>query len=223
MNAPDSQQSSLLQLVSQITLAWVALYTRGVPTDFRDRRRAELESDVWEHAFNRDREGAHDTVWKRALQMIGRLLVGMPADLAWRMELISLSRLNHSSTASRRPVMYRSRIDKLLLGVIVLLGFFAIFNSVGMAFNDEMGENAVLWSTAMGIPSLCILAGFFTMYRARPQRGMILVIVGALGNLFMYIWLLPIMLVISGFIIWFGVTRARRAIDSNRVMPANAA
>lgn len=210
------KHSALLHMASQLTLAWVALYTRGVPAEHRDRRQAELASDVWEHACNR--EGEHDTAWKRALQMSGRLISGIPADLMWRMELISL---NHSSTASRRPVMFRSTTDKLHLSVIVVFAFIAVANGVGIAFEDDL-SNAGLWAIGFIFPALVVLSGLVALQRAHPRLGGALIVIGAVGNVGMYFWMWPIMLVISGFIIWFGVTRARRAIDSTRVLPANA-
>jgi hypothetical protein len=216
MNANDGQRSSLLHMVSQITLAWVALYTRGVPAEFRERRQAELESDVWEHAFNR--EGENDTAWKRALQMIGRLISGIPADLMWRAELISL---NHSSTASRRPVMFHSRLDRFLLGAIVLLALFAIFNGVGIAFDNDMGDYAGLWGVFFVIPAITILTGLVAMRRSHPRLGGTLVVLGAAANIGVYSWLWPIMLVISGFIMWFAVTRARRLIELTRATPVD--
>jgi hypothetical protein len=61
---------------------WVACYTRGLPEAVRDARRAELRSDLHEHL----RQAAGDghgrlRVW---LQVLGRMVRGMPDDLAWR-------------------------------------------------------------------------------------------------------------------------------------------
>jgi hypothetical protein len=57
--------------------AWTRLYTAGLPAELRDRRRAEIESDVWESC----REPRGRTV---AGQMLVRLLLGVRDDLAWR-------------------------------------------------------------------------------------------------------------------------------------------
>jgi hypothetical protein len=50
---------------------WVALYTRGLSVDVRDRRLLELESDVWEHLHDADEPNA-----RRA--MFGRFCVAYP-------------------------------------------------------------------------------------------------------------------------------------------------
>ena len=56
---------------------WTHLYTFALPSEIRDRRRAEIESDVWESEHDPD-------VPHHALVL--RLLRGMPADLLWRLE-----------------------------------------------------------------------------------------------------------------------------------------
>jgi hypothetical protein len=57
---------------------WTRLYTFALPSEIRDRRRAEIESDVWESEHDPD-------VPHHALVL--RLLGGMPADLLWRLEV----------------------------------------------------------------------------------------------------------------------------------------
>jgi hypothetical protein len=63
---------------------WVRTYSAGLPADAREARRAELESDLWEHARSGDDAGRP----ARALagQILARCLFGMPGDLAWRAE-----------------------------------------------------------------------------------------------------------------------------------------
>lgn len=61
---------------------WVASYTRGLPTEVRDARRAELRSDLFEHLRQVAGDG-HGRL-RRSLQVLGRVVRGMPDDLAWR-------------------------------------------------------------------------------------------------------------------------------------------
>jgi hypothetical protein len=61
---------------------WVAMYTRGLPTQVRDARRAELRSDLFEHL--RQAAGQGHGRLRRSLQVLGRVVRGMPDDLAWR-------------------------------------------------------------------------------------------------------------------------------------------
>ena len=61
---------------------WTKIYTSGLPSDVRETRRAEIASDVWHSVHDPD----CDAPWKLALQMILRLLLGVPNDLGWRAE-----------------------------------------------------------------------------------------------------------------------------------------
>ncbi|MFN2488188.1 MAG: hypothetical protein ABR529_00285 [Actinomycetota bacterium] len=38
----------MLRVASAACRSWTWLYTMGLPTNARDRRRAEIESDLWE-------------------------------------------------------------------------------------------------------------------------------------------------------------------------------
>ena len=61
--------------------AWTKLYTSGLPSRQRDVRREEIDSDLW--------ESVNDTTSDRrtlALQIVARLVVGIPDDLGWRSE-----------------------------------------------------------------------------------------------------------------------------------------
>ena len=58
---------------------WTSLYTFALPFEVRERRRAEIESDLW--------ESAHDPDVPRHAVIL-RLVKGMPADLLWRVEIM---------------------------------------------------------------------------------------------------------------------------------------
>jgi hypothetical protein len=58
---------------------WTSMYTFALPFEIRERRRAEIESDLW--------ESAHDPDVTRLAVML-RLVKGMPADLLWRIEMM---------------------------------------------------------------------------------------------------------------------------------------
>jgi uncharacterized membrane protein YhaH (DUF805 family) len=72
-------------LASDVVRAWTKLYTAGLPPRDRDARRAEIESDLWEHAGSGRRASA-----KRAPlggQILARCLLGVGADLSWRAQM----------------------------------------------------------------------------------------------------------------------------------------
>src|SRR5690348_7772767 len=62
--------------------AWVRLYTRGLALPVRDRRRAEIECDLWEHRHGDRSRDRHPLV--TAVGVLGRTLRGVPSDVAWR-------------------------------------------------------------------------------------------------------------------------------------------
>ena len=85
-------RSALLPVATRLVRAWTRVYTYGLPQAERSARRAEIDSDLWE--FEHD-PGAPQGRWA-ATQMLARLLIGIPDDLAWRMDV--------RATAHRAPV-----------------------------------------------------------------------------------------------------------------------
>lgn len=67
-------------LINRLVRGWTWWYTSAVPADARERRRAEIESDLWE-----SRHDSH-AVHKASGRTLIRLVCGVPADLAWRSE-----------------------------------------------------------------------------------------------------------------------------------------
>jgi hypothetical protein len=57
--------------------AWTYVYTLALPADIRDRRRAEIASDIWESGCD------NASQWSALI----RFLRGVPADLIWRFEM----------------------------------------------------------------------------------------------------------------------------------------
>jgi hypothetical protein len=76
----------MLRFVLGLVRFWTALYTSGMPDALREARRAEIESDLWESQH--DRRPASDL--RVGVQMLLRLVCGLPDDLLWRVELMDL-------------------------------------------------------------------------------------------------------------------------------------
>jgi len=68
---------------------WTAVYTWRLPPVLRDRRRAEIESDLWESGG----DGAASST-----EIMGRLLIGMADDVRWRVE-------QRAATSSQRQAL----------------------------------------------------------------------------------------------------------------------
>jgi hypothetical protein len=62
-----------------VVRCWTALYTWRLPADLRAARRAEIESDLWELAHDREQRAT-------ALQILLRCALGVADDVGWRVE-----------------------------------------------------------------------------------------------------------------------------------------
>lgn len=72
-------------IVPSLVRNWARVYTFGLPSEIRKERRAEIESDLWEHIHDSElgRDAASPFCTLHALT---RLLAGVPDDLLWRIE-----------------------------------------------------------------------------------------------------------------------------------------
>ncbi len=78
MTRPASRSYAL---AARLTRWWVRRYTRRLPSLVQSARRAEIDADLWDHWHDRAAERRPVAV---ALEVVGRLVLGIPADLAWR-------------------------------------------------------------------------------------------------------------------------------------------
>jgi hypothetical protein len=112
------------RLPVQLAQAWVALYTRGLPADRRDARRAEISSDLWEQCYDGSRDGSGSV----SASVLGRVLAGVPADISWRAEERRFARKGSARDTSwygqqmlRRQIIIIPVIS-VLVGVVTLAG-----------------------------------------------------------------------------------------------------
>ncbi len=88
MTAP--RRSAVHRFAREAALGWTLRITAGLPRRIGEDRRAELVSDLWEHADAADR--ARQPQWRLALSILMRTLRGVPADLAWRAGVLRAER-----------------------------------------------------------------------------------------------------------------------------------
>ena len=69
-------------VASNLVRRWVRFYTGRLDPAIRDARRAEIESDLWEH--RREAGLANLRPGQTGLEIVARWLLGIPADLTWR-------------------------------------------------------------------------------------------------------------------------------------------
>ncbi len=111
-------------LFSAIALVkgWTRLYTIGMDPVSRDRRRAEVESDLWE--FHEDARRHRASPEGIAIHMFIRLVAGIPCDLLWRFE-----DERDRATISRRSTWMTAGAIGAAFGVAALWAFFT-FSSI---------------------------------------------------------------------------------------------
>ena len=87
----------------RVAEGWVAFYTRGLPGEVRDARRAELRSDLFEHRQHASANGHGRLRW--SLQVGGRVVRGMADDLWWRFVQQAATRPRTEATERRRHLL----------------------------------------------------------------------------------------------------------------------
>ena len=119
---------------------WVHLYTRGMDHAVADGRRAEVESDLWECLHDGRRDAG---LGARSVEIMDRLVRGVPADLAWSIEERWVARSTREH--NRRARMNKPLVTVVGLGAVALLAveaqalwvtrvFFVNSMAVGLIF-----------------------------------------------------------------------------------------
>jgi hypothetical protein len=67
-----------------LVLRWVSLYTSGLPGEVRQDRRDEINDDLWSQLQDAAETGRGGR--SVSAEILARLLLGIPADVGWRLE-----------------------------------------------------------------------------------------------------------------------------------------
>ncbi len=118
------------RLPVRLARSWVAFYTRGLPADCRDARRAEISSDLWEQRHDGLANGSASV----PASVVGRMLAGMPADISWRVQERGVARQEKvmmDTSWSGQQVLQRQII--IIPGISVLVGLVTLAGQPGAA------------------------------------------------------------------------------------------
>jgi hypothetical protein len=158
-----------------IVAAWVRIYTLGLDASNRYDRRAEMESDLWEHRDSAAFEGKGSMT--ASLSIAGRWLAGIPADLSWR----ASHRRNHSQQARERVM--KNALGNYWQGLAAFAAVATGYMGVRQFFTDEVaaGVNAgkVAGLVVLVGAGLLVLAGL-AVRRTSPRSGALMVMLGLL-------------------------------------------
>jgi hypothetical protein len=161
---------------ASLVRAWVATYTRGLPDSAAAERKALIEADLWDEASVEGPEAPSGL----ARQRLSRLVRGLPADIAWRVE--------QQRRTTKGPVRTAMRIP---LGQLIAIGVVAILQIVmivGLLASTSFRE----WD-GMGLSILGLGIGLVALAMAirRPRAGFLVGVIGSLILLLVMPWLLP--------------------------------
>ena len=108
---------------------WVWVYTRKLPADHAQRRREEIESDLFEHATEAQRAGVDRL--RLDAEVLARVLVGVPADLTWRRATRGpQQRLALGGSTMSLSTSTSNRLLNILGGIVIA---WVLFWTVGAA------------------------------------------------------------------------------------------
>jgi len=165
-------------LVDALVRSWAELYTRGVPAALRAARRDEIDDDLW----CQNEEAAALGRSPRALgaEMLMRLLLGMPADVSWR--------LSHGGRAVASDSERSSSVSTRLIGAMAVIAgaSWGITVILVLAFGESVwtGPNgAVIGAIGLGGGVAFAATAIGLIWRFQDQVGPVGVAGGLLAGL----------------------------------------
>lgn len=123
---------SPLRLVIALVQIWTRVYTWGMNLEARDRRRAEIESDLFE--FQQD--FAHIGSMRPAAHVLMRVLAGAVDDIGWRVE----------ETAARAAPSAKVSVVAAIAAIAASLAWW------GMGLSERRPTSAPTIKVFMGAP-----------------------------------------------------------------------
>ena len=147
---------------------WVQRYTAGLPDHESVSRRAEIDSDLAEHAQCRERDGW--TSKQIARERLRRLVGGMAADLSWRHELVT-------GNCQTRVLIRVSVVSVTSVAAVTLAMFHFVFAAY-MLGNTTLAEQRFLggldnYADEVGRPVASVIAALVI-----PSLGVVLLAAG---------------------------------------------
>jgi hypothetical protein len=151
---------------ARVARAWIRFYTRGLPLELRDARRAEIDADIWEHQSHARLRGEADAI--TSLTILFRALRGAPDDLGWRREAAAADHASPNGIPAM-ALSYRTTGWMALAGMIGagVASAFGLLNSVpGVEVHQWFPAHGSIenFSNALGI------LAFLSLYFLQQNR-----------------------------------------------------
>ena len=163
---------------------WVRLYTLGLPTPMRVRRRSEVDGDLADETVDAIRRGTQRGLFR---QRLVRMVMGIPADLSWRLiDAPPVARALYGPM----PWVPLTRWTLALTGIVALLAGGGLAIVTVPALLGQAGPD--LWPgwgpVGFAIGSSVVLAGVLVSV-FWPRLGAGLILPGALVGFLAAPWL----------------------------------
>lgn len=147
---------------------WTRVYTTGLPPEQRRARQEEIDSDLWEQAQDGNAGATHRT----ALQIVGRMLLGVLEDLTWRVEQIG--EVGGTATTGRRWAM-NGTFGRVVLGALwLVVGVWLLYNLVPGAIRGfttfELQGAIASFLPVLLLSAGVLLTGLALLLRRRRAR-----------------------------------------------------
>lgn len=164
--------------------AWARTYTRGLAGEARVERLAELDSDLFEHERNGRRAG--QSAVTLSFEILWRVVLGMPADVSWRLEAAQpgtalrtlAAAVSARSAATALWTVRRGMpgVTWVLAGGYVLVGIVLLL-TLPLAGDKPPGERA--WGGVMLLVAGLLIAGGFWLAKRRGKTAVALALAGS--------------------------------------------
>lgn len=163
--------SRIERLATGVVRAWTRAYTAGAFPGIRDARRAEIESDLWEHA----RAGTDAGAAPRAIagQIVARCLLGIGADLSWRAEMALGSSRAERGGVPMSKILRRNWWIPAPIVLIVFGAYAQLIHVVGDGFESAWERTHAGWDPSL-LERTASVAAIGILLVALPAWGLII-------------------------------------------------
>jgi len=176
---------------ADVCMWWARRYTRRLPSETANERIAEIESDVWEH--NNDAVASNTRHIAHNVDVMRRVLSGVPADLSWRREILRSRERPASEGASvMSRVSNATSASAVVLAALCALPALSIVPLLGSAVTGGASAGEILWViTAMVLGSMLVWGLVLRLRDEEPRKATTLLVVGAPAPSIAWFWLPP--------------------------------
>lgn len=171
------------ELMAELVTRWARLYTLGLPAPTRQRRVGEIAADLHDQIAHERTHGTGDR--RIALDILFRMVRGLPADASWRSEHARASTVQ-SSTAEK-AMKTNHTADRSLIGIVLSTAVLLSVPLVAMLVTDE-----VAWGPGDFVGAGVLIAGTGLLLRAAARKAGDLTYKAAVGvalaGAFLLVW-----------------------------------